>query len=145
MAWMAGMEHTGHWASLPSQTLFAQSMQKKLCPQGTKACVTLLSVQTRHFVLEESRESAGLVLLVGDGLVGAGTVGYDHILDSAVDVSKLGESPKPSSLSVEPQIVPKSLPPVLEELLEQEPELENAPLLPVDEVMVGNGSVCGSI
>lgn len=60
------------------------------------------------------------------------------MLDKAVDVSKLGESPRPSSLSVEPQMVPKSLPPILEELLEQEPELEKAPLLPVEDVIVGN-------
>lgn len=102
-------------------------------------------------MLDDNKESAGLVLLVGDGLVGAGTDGYDQILDNAVDVSKLGESPSPSSRSVDPQIVPRSLPPppplLVDELLleEHDPELENAPLLLVDEVMVGKESVEGSM
>lgn len=75
MVWIAGREHTGHWASFPSHTLLAQSMQKKLWPHGTRACVTLASLHTKHFVLEESRESAGLVLFVGLGLEGTATVG----------------------------------------------------------------------
>lgn len=98
-------------------------------------------MHTKHLVVELSNESAGLVLLAGDGLDGAVTVGYDQMLDRAVDVSKLGESPKPSSLSFELQIAPRSLPPLLDELLEHDPELEKAPLLPVDEVIVGNVSV----
>lgn len=145
MAWMAGREQTGHWASLPSHTRLAHSMQKKLWPHGTRACVTLASVHTRHLVVELSSESAGLVLLAGEGREGADTVGYDQMLDNAVDVSKLGESPRPSSRSLELQIAPRSRPPLLEELLEQEPELEKAPLLPVDDVMAGNVSVEGSM
>lgn len=146
MACMAGREQTGHWPSPPSHTLFAQSMQKKLWPHGTKACVTLASLHTRHLVVELNSESAGLVLLAGDGREGADTVGYDQMLDRAVDESKLGESPNPSSRSLELQMAPKSLPPpLLDELLEHEPELEKAPLLPVDEVIAGNVSAAGSM
>lgn len=83
----------------------------------------------------------GLTLAAGDGLDVSETVGNDQILDVAVDVSKLGDSPKPSSLSMDVfQIDTRSpiLPGPLElELeLEQDPELENAPELPVDDVMV---------
>lgn len=141
---MAGREQTGHWASVPSHTRLAHSMQKKLCPQGTRACVTFASLHTRHLA-ELSRESAGLVLFAGDGRDGCETGGYDQMLDNAVDVSKLGESPSPSSRSLELQIAPKSRPPELDELLELELELEKAPLLPVDEVMFGNVSVVGSM
>lgn len=98
----------------------------------------MASPHTKHFA-ELSRESAGLVLFAGDGLEGA-TLGYDQMLDSAVVFSKLGESPKPSSLEL--QMAPRSpLPPELEELLEHDPELENAPELPVEDVIVGKVSV----
>lgn len=103
-------------------------------------------MQTRHLVDELSKESTGLVLLAGEGLDGAVTVGYDQMFDKAVEESKLGESPRPSSLSLEVQIAPRSLPPpLLEELLEHEPELEKAPLLPVDDVIGGKVSVDGSM
>lgn len=85
------------------------------------------------------------MLFAGDGRDGCETGGYDQMLDNAVDVSKLGESPSPSSRSLELQIAPKSRPPELDELLELELELEKAPLLPVDEVMFGNVSVVGSM
>lgn len=87
------------------------------------------------------------MLLAGDGLDGADTVdGYDQMLLNAVVLSKLGESPSPSSRSLELQMAPRSpRPPVLEELLEQEPELEKAPELPVEEVMAGNVSELGSM
>lgn len=145
MAWMALIEQTGQEESLPSQTLFAQSMQKKLWPQGTKAWVTLPSEHTRHFE-EPNRESEGLALFGGEGLDVTEAVGYDQILEIAVELSKLGDSPRPSSLSFELQMAPRSpRPPAFEELLEQDPELEKAPVLPVDEVMVGNGSVAESM
>lgn len=68
------------------------------------------------------------------------------MLEIAVVLSKLGDSPKPSSLSFELQMAPKSpRPPALDELLEQEPELEKAPVLPVDDVIVGKGSVVASM
>lgn len=142
---MAGMEHTGHCASLPSHTRLAQSMQKKLWPHGTNAWVTLPSPHTKHLVVlmvELRRESAGLVLLGGDGRVGAATVGKVQMFDNPALLSKLGESPRPSSLSLEAQIAPRSArPPELDELLlEQEPALEKAPELPVEEVILLKGS-----
>lgn len=73
MAVVAGMEHTGHCGS-PSTMSVAHSMQKKLCPQGISACVTLASLHTKHLA-ELSRESVGLVLLAGEGLVGAVALG----------------------------------------------------------------------
>ncbi|CAH2012902.1 unnamed protein product [Acanthoscelides obtectus] len=135
MAWMAGRLQTGHWASLPSQTLLAQSTQKKLWPQGTSAWVTLASEHTRHLVAELSNESAGEVLLEGEGRVGAETEAALAGLAPPADAG-VGESPSPSSLSLPLQMAPRSLP-LLLELLEHDPELEKAPLLPVDEVMAG--------
>lgn len=143
MAVVAGIEQTGHCGS-PSTMSIAQSIQKKLCPQGIRACVTLASLHTKHLA-ELSRESVGLVLLAGDGREGTLALGYDQMLESIAELSKLGDSPEPSSLSFEFQIAPKSpRPPELEELLEQEPELEKALVLPVDDDMVGNESVLGS-
>lgn len=150
IACSAGSEQNGHCASLPSHTRLAHSMQKKLWPHGTSACVTLPSLQTKHFA-ELSSESAGLVLFAGDGRDGtdeaaAAGLGYDQMLLSAVEESKLGESPSPSSRSFELQIAPRSpRPPELEDDDEHEPELEKAPVLPVDEVMLGNASACGSM
>lgn len=146
MAWIVGKVHTGHAASELSQMRLAQSEQKKLCPHGTNACVTLASMQTMHFA-DPSNESTGLVLFAGDGREGADVVeGYVQMLDNAVVLSKLGESPIPSSRSLELQMAPKSpRPPVLDELLEQDPELEKAPELPVEDVMFGNASPEGSM
>lgn len=132
MAVLAGIEHTGHDGS-PSTMSVAHSIQKKLCPHGISACVTRASLHTK-----QRSESVGLVLFAGDGRVAAlATLGYDQILDSAVLLSKLGESPAVSSFEL--QIAPRSpRPPELDELLEHDPELENAPVL-------GNGSLPKSI
>lgn len=144
IACIAGIEQTGHCGSLDSQTRLAQSRQNKLWPQGTRAPVTSLSPQTTHSRLPLARsESVGLTLAAGDGLEVSETVGNDQMLDVAVEVSKLGDSPSPSSLSrdvfqieTRSPILPGPL--ELEELLEHDPELEKAPELPVDEVIVGN-------
>lgn len=144
MAWTAGMEHTGHCGSLVSQTRLAHSRQNRLCPQGTSAPVTSLSPQTTHSrLLEPSSESVGLTLAAGDGLEVRDTVGNDQMLDVAVDVSKLGDSPSPSSRSrdvfqMDTRSPMRPGPLLLDELLEHEPLLENAPELPVDDVIVGN-------
>lgn len=147
MAWETGIRHTGHCASEPSQSLVAHSMQKKLWPHGTRACVTLASLHSEH-LMDPRSESTGLTLFVGEGRDGV-TCGYAQMLESAVAVSKLGESPSPSSRSLELHMAPRSPrpPEEVEELLElQDPELEKDepeelenPLL-VDEVIVGKVS-----
>lgn len=143
IACIAGVEHTGHCDSLDSHTRLAHSKQNILCPHGISTPVTSLSPHTTHSRLPLSRESVGLTLAAGDGLDAKDTVGNDQILEVVVDVSKLGDSPKPSSLSKDVfQMDPRSPtvpgPLELELELEQDPELEKAPELPVDEVMLGN-------
>lgn len=46
MHWVAGVWHTGHSGSADWQICPAQSMQKRLCPQGTRAAITSLSKHT---------------------------------------------------------------------------------------------------
>lgn len=137
MAVVAVSLHLGHFGGTFSRTSIAHSIQKKLCPQGISACVTLPSWHSVHRAELLNKESVGLVLFAGDGRVGAlATLGYDQMLESAVVPSKPGESP-PAVVesSFEFQIAPKSpRPPELDELLEHEPLLENAPVL-------GNGSL----
>lgn len=91
----------------------------------------------------------GLTLADGDGLLVSDTVGNDQMLEVAVDVSKLGDSPKPSSRSsdvfqMDTRSPMRPGPLLLDELLEHDPELEKAPELPVDDVMAGKGSAAGS-
>lgn len=54
MAWVAGVRQAGHSGSLLPQIRTAQSMQKRLWPQGTSAAITSPSAHTTH-----SRTSAG--------------------------------------------------------------------------------------
>lgn len=54
MAWVAGVRQAGHSGSLLPQMRTAQSMQKRLWPQGTSAAITSPSAHTTH-----SRTSAG--------------------------------------------------------------------------------------
>lgn len=141
IACTTGKLQAGHTGSEPSQTRFAQSIQYKLCPHGTKAPVTSLSPHTKHSLFAEpNNESVGDTLVAGEGLEVSVTPGNDQMLDVVVELSKLGDSPIPSSRSVF-QIDTKSLIllpwcPELLELLEHEPELEKAPVLPVDEPIV---------
>lgn len=48
MACVTGDRHTGHAPSGPWHIWVAQSRQKSLCPQGTKAAITWLSIQWMH-------------------------------------------------------------------------------------------------
>lgn len=88
------------------EILSPQSMQNMLWPQGTSTAVTSLSPQTMQSRLPET-DSVGEVLWGGEGRdVG----GNDHMLEGAVAVSKEGESPIPSSRSIDVlQMDPKSL------------------------------------
>lgn len=126
MAWQTWSLQTGQVGFVASQSRSPHSMQKRLCPQGTRAAVTSRSPQTTQSLLAPLTDSAGDAELGGEGRV---TGGKDQILDDAVAVSKEGESPRPSSLSrdmlqMDPRS-PKPVPPELEELDEAElhPEL----------------------
>lgn len=48
MAWVAGVRQAGHSGSLLPQMRTAQSMQKRLWPQGTSAAMTSLSKHTEQ-------------------------------------------------------------------------------------------------
>lgn len=48
MACVTGDRHAGHNASEPWHIWVAQSRQKRLWPQGTKAAITWLSIQLIH-------------------------------------------------------------------------------------------------
>lgn len=48
MAWVAGVRQAGHSGSLFPQMRTAQSMQKRLWPQGTKAAMASPSAHTTH-------------------------------------------------------------------------------------------------
>jgi hypothetical protein len=48
MAWVAGVRQAGHSGSLLPQMRTAQSMQKRLWPQGTSAAMASPSVHTTH-------------------------------------------------------------------------------------------------
>lgn len=149
-----------------SHTRLAQSKQKRLCPHGTRAASTSFSPHTRQSrrpplpappllpltsppkLPRLVSESVGETDAAGDGRV-TGTDeppdGKDQMLEGAVAVSNDGDSPSPSSRSRLPfQIDTKSprrlpWPPEPDELEEelQDPDDEKAPVLPVDDVMVG--------
>lgn len=125
MGWMTVWWQTGQVGSELVQSRVAQSMQKRLWPQGTRAALTSLSLQTWQSRLP-TRLSVGEAECGGDGLAE-----NDQMLEEAVAVSKEGESPRPSSLSSEvPQIEPRSPRPVVPEAEELE-EAELQPELPV--------------
>ena len=137
-----------------------------MCPHGTKAASTSFSPHTRQsrrpagpvppLPLPTSppklprlvKESVGETEAAGDGRpAGADGLpeGNDQMLEGAVAVSKGGDSPSPSSRSKlpfqidskSPRLLPCPADPVeLEEEL-QDPDEEKAPVLPVDDVMVG--------
>lgn len=142
----------GQVGSGPSQRREAQSKQKKLCPQGTRAALISLSPQTTQSLLVPrlmpvmlARESVGEAEAAGEGLVVIPVVlvedGNDHMFEEVVVVSKPGDSPIPSSRSkLEFQIETRSPSrPFDDELLVElnEPDELNAPELAEDVSEVG--------
>lgn len=63
MAWVAGVWQAGHSGWLLPQMRTAQSMQKRLWPQGTSAAITSPSAHTTH---SRGRAAAAGTTLVAD-------------------------------------------------------------------------------
>ena len=62
MAWLGGMVHTGHarsWLGFSTMRL-AHSIQKRLCPHGTRAATTSESMHIRHRRRTPGEEELGL-------------------------------------------------------------------------------------
>lgn len=166
IAWQTGWWHWGQVGSEDSHTLFAHSMQNKLCPQGTSAATTSFSAQTMQSRLvgelrprmpprlpNECRDSVGDAECEGEGRdtrsvpmgrVEGAEAWKDQILDDVIALSKDGDSPRPSSRSTLLfQMLTRSFrrPPVdPEEELEHDPADEKAPELPVELVSAGKGT-----
>lgn len=69
MAWVAGVRQAGHSGSLLPQMRTAQSMQKRLWPQGTSAAITSPSEHTTH---SRARAGAGAGAAAPDDAVAEG-------------------------------------------------------------------------
>lgn len=132
MGWMTVWWQTGQVGSALAQRRVAQSMQKRLWPQGTRAAFTSRSLHTWQSRLP-TRLSVGEAECGGDG-----RAENDQMLEEAVAVSKEGDSPIPSSLSRDvPQMEPRSPSPVPPEA----EELEDAELQPELPLRVDDGNM----
>lgn len=105
MAWVAGVRQAGHSGSLLPQMRTAQSMQKRLWPQGTSAAITSPSAHTTH-----SRARAGTE---------AGAADPEHAVAEGLRLSEVLESREGHEEA--------------EELLGREVAVEMLPLLEKDE------------
>ena len=91
MAWVAGVRQAGHSGSLLPQMRTAQSMQKRLWPQGTSAAITSPSAHTTHSRARAAGAGAagGLRPLSGALESSAEHEEAEELLGSEVAVEKL--------------------------------------------------------